>query len=566
MDSANNNNNTNSENEKFLDGELFAKMVRGGAAQLRSNAEEVNNLNVFPVPDGDTGDNMCMTIEGGVAALDGVSQYDGLADVMKSLSKGMLLGARGNSGVILSQMFAGMAVELEGCIVADVDSVGKALKRGVKQAYASVLTPTEGTILTVAREAVDHAVSRLNEDSTIKTLFDDLLTEMYASLQRTPDLLAALREASVVDSGGAGLFYIMDGFNKVLNGQKLDALMESKPAVKQPTVDLSSFGPDSEMEFGYCTEFLLQLQNKKVDVEAFSADTITEYLQGIGNSIVSFKTDSIIKVHVHTMTPGAVIEYCRQFGELLTVKIENMSVQHNESKEVTEKQQIDNTPAKKYGIVSVAQGDGIAQIFTEMGVDVIVNGGQTQNPSTADFLDAFKKVKAEHIFVFPNNGNIVLAAKQAAEIYEDAQIHVIESKDLGAGYIGLSLIDFEAETPEDIEAQIYDSMKGAVTASISPSIRDADMNGVHVNKGEFIGIMAKQITASAENKIDTAKAVLHSIFDGGEKTMLTVFTGKDATAADVAELESAVAKEFPDVEAYFAEGGQDVYPFIFVAE
>jgi len=561
------NNNTKNDSEKFLDGETFAKMVRGGAAQLRSNAEEVNNLNVFPVPDGDTGDNMCMTIEGGVAALDSVSQYDGLADVMKSLSKGMLLGARGNSGVILSQLFAGMAVELEGCVVADVDSVGKALMRGVKQAYASVLTPTEGTILTVAREAVEVAVSKLNENSTIKSLFDDLLTEMYASLQRTPDLLAALREASVVDSGGAGLFYIMDGFNKVLNGQQLDALMESKPAMKpQATVDLSSFDPDSEMEFGYCTEFLLQLQNKKVDVEAFDADTITEYLQGIGNSIVSFKTDSIVKVHVHTMTPGAVIEYCRQFGELLTVKIENMSVQHNESKEVSDKQQIDNAPAKKYGIVSVAQGDGIAQIFTEMGVDVIVNGGQTQNPSTSDFLDAFKKVKAEHIFVFPNNGNIVMAAKQAAEIYEDAEIHVIESKDLGAGYIGLSLIDFEAEKPEDIEAQIYDSMKGAVTASISPSIRDADMNGVHVNKGEFIGIMAKQITASAANKIDTAKIVLHSIFDGGEKSMLTVFTGKDATAAEVAELESAVAEEFPDVEAYFAEGGQDVYPFIFVAE
>lgn len=564
MDSENKN--VNVENDKFLDGETFAQMVRGGAAQLRSNAEEVNNLNVFPVPDGDTGDNMCMTIEGGVAALDGVSQYDGLASVMKSLSKGMLLGARGNSGVILSQMFAGMALELEGCVVADVDSVGKALKRGVKQAYASVLTPTEGTILTVAREAVDLAVSNLNENSTIKSLFDDLLTEMYASLQRTPDLLAALREASVVDSGGAGLFYIMDGFNKVLNGQKLDALMESKPAVKQSTVDLGSFGPDSEMEFGYCTEFLLQLQNKKVDVDAFDANVITEYLQGVGNSIVSFKTDSIVKVHVHTMTPGAVIEYCRQFGELLTVKIENMSVQHNESKEVEDKQQRDNAPAKKYGIVSVAQGDGIAQLFTEMGVDVIVNGGQTQNPSTSDFLDAFKKVKAEHIFVFPNNGNIVMAAKQAAEIYEDSVIHVIESKDLGAGYIGLSLIDFDAEKPEDIEAQIYDSMKSALTASISPSIRDADMNGVHVNKGEFIGIMAKQITASAPNKIDTAKTVLHSIFDSGDKSMLTVFTGKDATADDVAALESAVAEEFPNVEAYFAEGGQDVYPFIFVAE
>jgi len=317
-----------SEKDKFLDGEMFANMVRGGAAQLRSNAEEVNNLNVFPVPDGDTGDNMRMTMEGGVAALDRV-QTNNLADAAQKLSQGMLLGARGNSGVILSQFFAGLTRGFAKHRRANAQAVGAALQEGVKQAYASVITPTEGTILTVAREAVQYAVSRISEASTITSLISDLIKEMYNSLQRTPDLLPALKEAGVVDSGGAGLLYIMQGFYKILIGEEIDGGNARIVQLQQPEVDFSAFGPDSEMTYGYCTELLLQLLNHKTDAEAFDVKTVTEYLQTVGDSIVAFKTGTIVKLHVHTMTPDAVLQFCRQYGEFLSVKIENMSVQHN---------------------------------------------------------------------------------------------------------------------------------------------------------------------------------------------------------------------------------------------
>ena len=312
---------------RFLDGWLFARMLRSGAARLSDKADTVNNLNVFPVPDGDTGDNMRMTIEGGVAALDGQDSGN-LAEVSQALSKGMLLGARGNSGVILSQFFAGVGRGLASCEKADAQTMGAALREGVKQAYASVLTPMEGTILTVAREAVDYAVSRLTSKSTIRTLFADLEKEMKASLARTPDLLEALKEAGVIDSGGAGLLYIVEGINKILQGEEVKSGRHTRQAdkPKQP-VALGTFGPDSVMEYGYCTELLLQLQNSKTNIEQFDMQPVTEFLQSVGDSIVAFKSDSIVKIHVHTMTPEKVLAFCRQYGEFLNVKIENIDKQ-----------------------------------------------------------------------------------------------------------------------------------------------------------------------------------------------------------------------------------------------
>ena len=317
---------------KYLTGLLFSKMARGGAESLSSNAEEVNKLNVFPVPDGDTGDNMRMTIESGVAALENI-KTNSLSEVMKVLSTGMLLGARGNSGVILSQFFAGTAKGFEGVDKADANVLGHALELGVKQAYASVMTPTEGTILTVAREAVEYAVKRVNEKSTIHTFFADLVYEMHASVDRTPEVLTVLKEAEVVDSGGAGLFYIMDGFNRVLNGEKLPKKKGASHTV-QPTNSVieAGFGPDSEMEFGYCTELLVQLQNKKTDIAAYDIEALKTFLAEIGDSIVAFKTDSIVKLHVHTHTPEQVLAHMREVGEFLSVKIENMSLQHTAMK------------------------------------------------------------------------------------------------------------------------------------------------------------------------------------------------------------------------------------------
>jgi len=562
---------------KVMGGNLLSKMAKGGAMQLRSNAEEVNKLNVFPVPDGDTGDNMRMTIESGVAAIENL-ETDNLADVMKAFSHGMLLGARGNSGVILSQFFAGTAKGIEGVDQADPAAFGRALQRGVQQAYTSVMTPTEGTILTVAREAVEYAVARITPESTISTLFSDLVGEMRASLERTPEILSVLREAGVVDSGGAGLFYIMDGFNRVLNGEEIlgeeqmaQLTANAKPA-SVPEVDLDGFGPDSVMTYGYCTELLVRLQNSKINIATFDIDALKAFLATVGDSIVAFQTDSIVKIHVHTLTPEKVLGHCRTFGEFLKVKIENMSLQHSsvvegekEETSASAKEEAPAAPAKKYGVVAVCTGPGIEQLYRDFGTDEVVEGGQTQNPSTNDFLDAFAKVNAEHIFVFPNNGNIFMAAQQAADIYTAAKIHVIPSKNIGSGYVALSCANFECEDAEIIANEMTEAL-GRVTAGyVSPSIRDAEINGVTIKNGDTIGIIGKEIVLSNPDQHAAALGLTEKILEG-DKFMLTVFCGKDASSEQQAALQADIQKIYPAIETYFIDGGQDIYPFIFVAE
>ncbi len=562
---------------RFLDGWLFARMLRSGAARLSDKADTVNNLNVFPVPDGDTGDNMRMTIEGGVAALEGQDSGN-LAEVSQALSKGMLLGARGNSGVILSQFFAGVGRGLASCEKADAQTMGAALREGVKQAYASVLTPMEGTILTVAREAVDYAVSRLTSKSTIRTLFADLEKEMKASLARTPELLEALKEAGVIDSGGAGLLYIVEGINKILQGEEVKSGRHTRqPEKPKQTVALGTFGPDSVMEYGYCTELLLQLQNSKTDIENFDMKPVTEFLQGLGDSIVAFKSDSIVKIHVHTMTPEKVIAFCRQYGEFLNVKIENMSLQHSDLVEKAPKEEKPaapvkpKKPSKKYGAIAVANGSGIEQIFTDLGVDVIVHGGQTKNPSIQDFLDAFEQVSAEHIFVFPNNGNILLAAQQAAEIYQKDQfnpvaVYVVGSKDLGSGYVALASMDTTVEKPLELKKQLESAMVNVSTGCVSPAVRDAQLNGVEIHNGDFIGFVGKEMLVSESCEADAACGLLKHMLDAGDRYVVTAFVGQGVEAEKTQAVETYVQNNYPDVELYLTEGGQEVYPFIFVAE
>jgi DAK2 domain fusion protein YloV len=428
------------------------------------------------------------------------------------------------------------------------------------------MTPTEGTILTVAREAVEYAVAQINDESTIRTLFSDIVKEMYASLQRTPEILTVLKEAGVVDSGGAGLFYIMDGFYRVLNGEEISSSAPAKQEGK-PTVDLSAFGPDSEMTYGYCTELLLQLQNSKVDMSTFDYRVIPDFLATIGDSIVAFQTDTIVKIHVHTKTPERVLEFCRQFGEFLTVKIENMSLQHNESEDMKKKAP---APAKKehkkYALVSVCNGDGVKEIFRELGADVIVDGGQTQNPSTSDFLEAFDTLDAEHIYVFPNNGNIIMAASQAAQIYEKAKVHVIETKNLGAGYVALTAMNPDESDPDALAEAFREAISGVATGYISPSIRDAELNGIHISNGDFIGFVNKEMLISEPDKITAAKGLADKMLSCGDKYIFTVFSGIDASDEEKSALEEYVTQSYSDVEVYFLEGGQDIYPFIFVAE
>ncbi len=564
-------------NLKYLGGLLLKKMVRGGARELRTNADEVNKLNVFPVPDGDTGDNMRMTIESGLSAIENIDSDD-LATIMKALSHGMLLGARGNSGVILSQFFAGTSKGLESSQKADPVILGHALEMGVQQAYSSVVTPTEGTILTVAREAVEYATARITPKSTIRSFFSDLVNEMHRSLDRTPEVLAVLKEAGVVDSGGAGLFYIMDGFNRALNGKEVpdtptEAAVTGASAPAAPTA--FAFDKDSVMTYGYCTEFLLQLQTAKTDVEHFDIDALKAFLGQHGDSIVAFLVDSIVKVHVHTFTPEVVLGHCRQFGEFLTMKIENMSVQHTELGEnapgmpPVEKEKpapAADQPKKPCGVVAVCNGAGLEALYAELGTDVIIRGGQTHNPSTNDFLEAFATINAEHIFVFPNNGNILMAAGQAADLYEAAEIHVLPTKSVGTGYVALSSADLANGLPEDNLAAMEEAIARVAAGYVSPSIRDTELNGLEIHNGDTIGILEKEIVVSDPDRMTAACALADKMLALPDKFMLTVFCGTDAGEEERVELEARLQEAHSGAEIYFIDGGQEIYPYLFIAE
>ncbi len=544
-----------------LDGALFADMVRGGAKHLRANAQVVNDLNVFPIPDGDTGDNMSLTMEGGGAAIKGVDS-ESLALVADKLAGGMLLGARGNSGVILSQFFAGIAKGLSNVERADARALGDAFQSGVKQAYEAVLTPTEGTILTVAREATEYAVEHITEKTTLEDFFSDFIKAMHTSLQNTPELLPILKESGVIDSGGAGLVYVIEGMNKILHGEKVSESAAPASAVK--TVDTSAFTADSVMEFGYCTELLLQLQNSKVDAEGFEVERISSYLTTLGDSIVAVKSGTVVKIHVHTMTPGKVFEFCQQFGEFLTVKVENMALQHSEA-ETREHTAEKPREHKPFGVVAVAAGEGIRDTFLSLGADYIVEGGQTMNPSSEDFLAAFDIVNADVIYVLPNNSNIILTARQAASLYEKADVRVLESRTIGDGYAALTMLDFESGDADAIQQSLQEAMEGVVTGMITRSVRDSHLGGMDIAKNDYIGFAGKQMLADAATA-SAAACELLSKLDTADREVLIAICGKDATAADMDALRDFVAQNYPALELYEIDGGQDVYHFILVLE
>jgi len=549
-----------------LNGALFADMVRGGTDNLKANAKIVNDLNVFPIPDGDTGDNMSLTMEGGDSAIAGVAS-DSISYIADKLAGGMLLGARGNSGVILSQLFAGIAKGLEGVERADAEALGRAFQSGVKQAYEAVLTPTEGTILTVAREATDYAVAHLTPASTLEDFFAAFIEKMHVSLQNTPELLPILKESGVIDSGGAGLVYVIEGMNKILHGEKV----ESAGAVREkaaPAPDFSSFTADSEMTFGYCTEFLLQLQNSKVDAANFSVDEIIKGLTDMGGeSIVACKTGTVVKVHVHTMTPGRVFEFAQRFGEFLTMKIENMAIQHSEAtvENRFERQTAPAAERKPYGVVAVASGAGIQKTFLDLGVDAIVEGGQTMNPSSEDFLAAFDRVNADTILVFPNNGNIILTARQAADLYDKADVRVLNSKTIGDGYAALTMMDVDSGDTDAIVEELNAAMEGVITGMVTRSVRDSHLGGRDIARNDYIGLSGRELLSDAPTVTGAACGLLSAI-NMTDREVLIAICGKDATAEDMAAVRAFVGKTYPTVELFEIDGGQDIYHFIFVAE
>ena len=552
--------------DKIIDGEAFGKLASSGAAGLKAKKQEVNDLNVFPIPDGDTGDNMYMTINGGVSYLKaGIAGAVG--DEAQTLAKGMLLNARGNSGVILSQFFAGLAAGLEGIDKASVADFGRALTSGVKQAYSAVVQPVEGTVLTVAREAVDYAVSRITDDTTVADLFTDCVAEMKRSLERTPTLLEVLAEAGVVDSGGAGLLAIFEGMLGASQGKAVEAAPDESTGANA-VLDFSKFNENSEMTFGYCTEFLLQLQNSKVDAESFDVQVIIDYLSTIGDSIVAVKTGTVVKIHVHTMTPYKALEFCHSFGEYLTVKIENMTLQHSETGEnfaTNKKKAKKKRPHKEFALVTVAIGKGLVETFTELGADIVIDGGQGKNPSIENFIDAFEEVNADHIFVLPNNSNIIMAARQAKELFADSDIHIIETKNFGEAYSILSMLDYSSKDAEAIAADMREYMKSSVTGMITSSIRSVTLDGVDVKEGEYIGFTNKTMLASSPDKTVTFKLLTEKL-DTKSKEFMIVFMGEDVTENEQAAVEAIVSEQYPNVEFYALAGGQEIYDFIIILE
>lgn len=565
-----------------IDGALFARMVREGTARLRTHAQEVNDLNVFPIPDGDTGSNMLQTASGGADSI-ASTESGSIGKLSRRISDGMLLSARGNSGVILSQIFEGMARALDGAETADAELIIRAMQSGTRTAYGAVMQPTEGTMLTVMRCATDYVAGKA--PSLPVELLRDFISEAKRTLERTPDMLPVLKRAGVVDSGGAGLIYIAEGMLDALlsdssSEETVDtSWQDAAPSAAEP--DLDSFDENSKLEYGYCTELLLRLQRSKTDPETLRVESLTEWLSGIGDSVVAFKTGSIVKLHIHTKVPDRVLAFCQRYGEFLKVKIENMSLQHNSSMlgigentdhndndaesapsaDSADTNATEAAPKKQFGIVVVASGEGVKQLFSERGADIVIDGGQSMNPSTRDFIDAFRQVSAQTVFVLPNNGNIILAAKQAAELYTDADIRVIECTTIGEGYAAISMFSDESGDADTIESELRDALGGVVTAGISRSIRDSG----EVKAGEYIGFVGKDIIADSDSRLDAACRTADKLGLGGYDVCI-ILRSADASAKEAAELESYINSHYPNTEVYLLYGGQPIYDYIIILE
>lgn len=552
-----------------LNGEQFKELVLNGAKNLRQNVEEVDSLNVFPVPDGDTGTNMSRTIEGGINAVKDKDEKN-LGLLGKDLSKGMLMGARGNSGVILSQIFRGICRGFEGKAEVNAVQLAEAYKVGIKQAYGAVVTPVEGTILTVFREATEVAAKAVTAKSTINEFYEAHLKQAAITLKKTVDLLPVLKEAGVIDSGGAGYVYIVKGMVKLLDGEKIEQELSSAGSVEQAAapIDFSAFGTDDVLQFGYCTEFIMRLQSSKVNVEEFDVQTVINDLNEediAGDSIVALKDGDVVKVHVHTKEPGLVLHKMRKYGEFLTTKIENMALQHNEniSEEEHAQKKLEH---KKYAIVAVAQGEGIKKQFEAFGVDVIVSGNQTMNPSTEDFIRAFKQIDADNIIVFPNNKNIVMAAKQAAQLYKGANVQIALSTSIPQCYSALTMLDFSSDDLTLIMGNFNEAIRNVRTVEITTAIRTTKLNGVVIHKNDHMGIVDGKIVFAGRMRNRIVYDTLRKIKDIKDRQVVTIIYGKDVTEEEKVKNMEFARSKFPYLEFGAIDGGQSVYKYLIAVE
>ncbi len=537
-----------------IDGKQFRDMFVSGANNLQNNKDLVDKLNVFPVPDGDTGTNMSLTISYAIKELSKV-ENDDITDIGKALSKGSLMGARGNSGVILSQIIRGIAKSIEGKENLNVVDLANALKNGSDTAYKAVIKPIEGTILTVVRESGEYAVKVANKDMDMIEFLELIVKKANESLEKTPELLKALKEAGVVDSGGKGLVLIYEGMLSSLKGNDIKSVEgEISPNVE---VNVEQNISSEDIKFQYCTEFILE--SDKIDDLA-----VRDMYMKFGDSLAVVGDEGVIKVHVHTNDPGLAIQEALKYGQLLTIKIENMKLQH-ENKVLNETAQTKDVPVeeKEYGFIATSMGEGLAQIFKDFGVDHIIEGGQTMNPSTEDFMKAIESLHAKNIIILPNNSNIIMAANQAKEL-SDKNIIVIPTKNVAQAFATLVIFDGDADVTEN-EANMMEVLSSVKSGQVTYAVRDTVINDVEVREGNIIGIAEGKLLAAGDKVDEITTDLVEKLVDE-DSAIITLFYGEDTSEEDAEALRDSLEEKFEDIDVELHYGGQPLYYYLVSVE
>ncbi len=542
---------------QYIDAKILKEMFVSGANNLQNHKDLVDKLNVFPVPDGDTGTNMSLTISYAMKELSKVENGT-ITEIGKALSKGSLMGARGNSGVILSQIIRGFAKSIEGKEQLNTEDLAGAFKNGSDTAYKAVIKPIEGTILTVVRESAEFAVKNYKKENDLVKFLEMIIKEANESLDRTPELLKALKEAKVVDSGGKGLVLIYEGMLSALKGNYI-SLKDSSSNTQTISSQAQANAVNTEdIKFSYCTEFILE-SDKVQDTE------IRDMMLKYGDSLAVVGDDGVIKVHVHTNDPGLVLQDALKFGQLVTIKIENMKVQHenivlNAQDETASSEEVEE---KEFGFIATSMGDGLATILKEFGVDHIIEGGQTMNPSTEDFVNAIDKINAKNIFIFPNNSNIIMAANQAKEISEK-NIIVIPTKNIPQGFTALVNFNAEASTKENEEAMM-NSLSLVKSGQVTYAVRDTVMNDIDVKEGNIIGIAEGKLLSAGEKVEEITRDLVEKLVDE-DTAIVTLFYGEDVSEDDANELRDLLEEKFEDIDVELYYGGQPLYYYLISVE
>ena len=550
----------------------FQEMVQSGANRLQKNAEYVNSLNVFPVPDGDTGTNMNLSMTSGAkAVVDSTSEKVG--ELATLLSKGLLMGARGNSGVILSQLFRGFSKQIPDVTVLTATDLAAAFTHGVETAYKAVMKPVEGTILTVAREAAKAGEKKAKSTDDVIEVMTAVVKGGKRALAKTPDLLPVLKEVGVVDSGGQGLLFVYEGFLTALNGEyQADEVYEPSPAQMDDMVNAEHHRSvqgqlaTEDIHYGYCTEIMVKIGEGPTVDSTFDYEEFRNYLDGLGDSLLVVNDDEIIKVHVHTENPGEVMNYGQKFGSLVKVKVDNMRLQHEtilEHDQAPSASVAQTKPRVPYGIVAIAAGKGVQELFESLGANYVISGGQTMNPSTEDIVKAINEVNADKVIILPNNKNIFMAADQAAEVAE-LPVAVVPSKTVSQGLTAMLSFNEQATLEENKET-MTDVLSSVVSGQVTHAIRDTMIDGVKITEGDFLGMIDGKIVISNPDILATSLATLEQMINE-DTEIVTILTGEDGSAEQAQAFAAQLSDKYPELEIEIHQGDQPVYPYLFSAE